>query len=96
MSQGRRGMQCTRQSAQSEPGWSEYLGRFKPEWRPYVRGIRECCEREGIVGTTGGKMANRHHFEAADGHTFELTWRAWGDLMSAIVDEQEGYMRYYM
>jgi hypothetical protein len=80
----------------SNPGWNEYLQKYEEEYRPYIRGIRECARREGIVGTTGGQMANNHHFAFEDGTRISFSWRAWGDLMQAIVDENEGYMRYYM
>ena len=37
----------------SNPTWDEYIDRFVDEAAPYLRAVRECCEREGIVGTTG-------------------------------------------
>lgn len=80
----------------SNPTWDEYIEGFGTEAVPYLQAVRECCEREGIVGTTGEQMANDHYFEFDDGSTLAFSWRAWGDLMSAIADKREGYMAYYM
>ena len=35
-------------------------------------------------------------FVFSDKTALGFSWRAWGDLMSAIVGKNEGYMAYYM
>jgi hypothetical protein len=78
------------------PTWEEYVAEFRPEYRPHIAAIRACIEREGLVGTTGEEMANEHCFAFDDGTKIAFSWRAWGDLMQAIVGKREGYMAYYM
>lgn len=79
----------------SSPTWDEYLSQFVPEARPYVEAVRRCIEEQDLVGLTG-EEAQEGHIAFSDGKTLSLTWRAWGDLMQAIVNKREGYMRYYM
>ena len=80
----------------SSPSWKEYLNGWKKEDRPYVVGIRKAIKEAGILGKVAGEMANDTWFEAEDGVRFGFSWRAWGDLMQAIVNKNEGYMSYYM
>lgn len=77
--------------------WDDYLVEYVEEFRPVLMAIKECCEREGIVGTTGDAMANDHYFAVEPGGwEVSFSWRAWGDLMQSIVGKGEGYMAYYM
>lgn len=76
--------------------WEEYHGNFKDEYKPHVELIRSAIEALGWVGDTAEKRANDTSFHFSDGEVWDFTWRAWGDLMSAIVDKKEGYMKYYM
>ena len=81
----------------SDPTWKEYLDGFKLKYRPYIRGIRKALEEAGMVGTLAGDHCNDTWFQSCDGNfAISFTWRAWGDLMQAIVGKREGYMRYYM
>jgi poly-D-alanine transfer protein DltD len=80
----------------TNPTWEEYRAEFKDEYQPYIDAVRECIERNGWVGRSGSEMCNYGHFRFNDGQTLTLTWRAWGDLMQAIVGKREGYMAYYM
>jgi len=80
----------------SNPDWDEYLSEYKKEWQPYILAIKECIEKDKLVGTTGSEMANDHYFLFSDGKSIAFTWRGWGDLMQAIVNKREGYMQYYM
>lgn len=79
------------------PSREEYLDNWSDEFRSYIQAIIECIEREGMVGWTG-ECADKSdvHFEFEDGHKVSFSWRAWGDLMNAVVDEREGYIAYYM
>jgi hypothetical protein len=76
--------------------WEEYLDSFKDKYQPHVQLIRSAIEALGWVGDTAEKRANDVSFHFSDGEVWDFTWRAWGDLMSAIVDKKEGYMKYYM
>lgn len=81
----------------SNPSWDEYLAGFKDSARPYIEAIRECIIEHGLVGKKGGEMANDWFFQFDEEKTvFAFSWRAWGDLMQAIVNKREGYMAYYM
>lgn len=80
----------------SNPTWNEYVDGFVEDFQPYIRGIKECVVNEGIIGAVGGDYANDWHFAFEDGTKVAFSWRAWGDMMQAIVDKQEGYMCYYM
>lgn len=78
------------------PTWETYLSEYKKEYQPHVLLIRQAIEKLGWVGATGEDRANTTAFEFSDGQCWSFSWRAWGDLMQAIVNKQEGYMRYYM
>jgi poly-D-alanine transfer protein DltD len=80
----------------SNPSWEQYLGQWKEEFQPYIKLIRDCIKEHPCYKGTAGKYANDYYFKFNDGHEFGFSWRAWGDLMQAIVDENEGYMAYYM
>ena len=80
----------------TDPSWNEYVDGFVEDFQPYIRGIKECVEKEGIVGAVGGDYANDWHFEFEDGIKVAFSWRAWGDMMQSIVNKNEGYMCYYM
>lgn len=77
------------------PTWEEYLDGFKAEFQPYISAIRECIERTGLVGKSASQLGEDFHFSFEDGTRIAFTWRAWGDLMQAIVGKREGYMTYY-
>jgi len=79
----------------SNPSWEEYVADFKSEFQDHVKLIRKSIEENGLVGEKG-EFANDLSFKFSDGQHWGFTWRAWGDLMSAIVDKREGYIAYYM
>lgn len=82
----------------SNPTWEEYLSSYKEEIQPYVKAIKEYIEREGLMRKCANEIyaANDNlHFVFKDGTRFAFSWRAWGDLMQAIVGKREGYLRYY-
>lgn len=78
------------------PTWEEYLADYKEEYQPYILLIKKSIEENGMVGGTGSRYANDTIFKFSDGNIFTFSWRAWGDLMQAIVDKKEGYIAYYM
>lgn len=80
----------------ANPSWEQYLSSFKEEFRPHILLVRKAIEESRWVGETGESMANRYCFHFSDGVMFGFSWRAWGDLMQAIVDKNEGYIKYYM
>jgi hypothetical protein len=55
--------------------------------------IKECIEKNNLIGVCANEFCNDHFFLFNDGMAIAFTWRAWGDLMSAIVNKNEGYMR---
>lgn len=81
----------------SNPSWEEYLNRYKDEYKPHFVLIKNAIEENGWVGMTGEEMQNENiQFQFSDGKAIGFSWRAWGDLMQAIVNKKEGYMKYYM
>lgn len=78
------------------PTWEEYINDIKDEWKPHFNLIRKAIEENGMVGELSGNMCNDTAFKFSDGNCICFSWRAWGDLMQAIVGKREGYMAYYM
>lgn len=76
--------------------WNEYLNLYKKEYHQHFRLIKLAFKKLGWIGETAEMLANQTSFTFSDGSTWGFTWRAWGDLMQAIVNKKEGYMRYYM
>lgn len=79
----------------NNPTWEEYLADYKDEYKPHVLLIKKYIEENGMLGYTG-QDADDISFKFSDGEVWGFTWRAWGDLMQAIMDKKEGYMAYYM
>lgn len=80
----------------SNPTWEEYISNYKPEFRPHFEAIRTCVESGPYMRGLAADICNNHFFECSDGLKIAFSWRAWGDLMQAIVGRREGYMVYYM
>ena len=82
----------------SNPTWEEYLEGWEEDFRPHLTAIKECIETHNLIGCTGEAFCNKYHFQFDDEEKTQIafTWRAWGDLMQAIVGKREGYMAYYM
>lgn len=80
----------------TNPSWDEYLDDYKEEFKPHLLLIKESIEKLGWVGETADHRANDTCFVFSDKIAISFSWRAWGDLMSAIVGKKEGYMAYYM
>lgn len=78
------------------PTWEEYLGCYKEEYHPHFELVKKAITKLGWVGETAEHIANYWCFVFSDGTAFSFSWRAWGDLMQAIVNKKEGYMTYYM
>lgn len=76
--------------------WEEYLSEVEDKYQEHFTAIKECIEKSEFYKATGETFCNTHYFEFSDGITCAFSWRAWGDLMQAIVGEKEGYMAYYM
>lgn len=76
--------------------WDEYLANFRTSKRIHFNMIRKAIEELDWVGMTGEEMANDVEFVFSDGVIIAFTWRAWGDLMAAIVGKGENYLSYYM
>lgn len=80
----------------TNPTWEKYLYSFNKELQPHLKLIRKAIEELEWIGKTGEEISNNYTFVFSDGQAWGFSWRAWGDLMQAIVDKQEGYMMYYM
>lgn len=76
------------------PDWKEYIDGYKDEYKPHIELIRKAIQELGWVGETADKIANDTCFVFSDGTSLGFSWRAWGDLMQAIVGKREGYMAY--
>lgn len=81
---------------EESPDWGEYLSGYKDEFKPHLSLIKKAIEELGWVGETAESKANDTFFSFSDGSAIGFSWRAWGDLMSAIVGKNEGYMAYYI
>jgi hypothetical protein len=80
----------------SNPSWEEYMSFVMEEYKPHFELLKKAIQELGWVGKTGEDISNYYAFVFSDGKGFSFSWRAWGDLMQAIVNKKEGYMRYYM
>lgn len=80
----------------SNPTWDEYVGNWLPEFQPHINLIKDKIKELGWVGETAEHKANDTCFKFSDGECWGFSWRAWGDLMQAIVNKKEGYIKYYM
>lgn len=81
----------------SNPTWEEYLDDYENEFHPHIELIKKAIIDNGWVGMTGEQKQNENiSFKFSDGNHWGYSWRAWGDLMQAIVGKREGYMKYYM
>ena len=80
----------------SSPNWEEYLSDYSNEFKGHLVLIKQAIEKLGWVGETAEHRANETLFYFSDNIVLGFSWRAWGDLMSAIVGKNEGYMAYYM
>ena len=78
------------------PTWKEYVDGFIEPFQPHIVAIKECIEKEGLIGECADRICNNHYFSFEDGSKVAFSWRVWGDLMQSIVNEREGYMTYYM
>lgn len=78
------------------PTWEEYKADYEEYFHPHLELLKEAIIQIGWVGMTGEQICNYYHFDFSTGEKIAYTWRAWGDLMQAIVDKKEGYMTYYM
>jgi len=77
------------------PTWDGYLDFMPLDLGPYLSGIRKAIEDGGLVGTLACDFCNEHYWQADDGVRIVFTWRAWGDLMQAIIGKCQGYWSYY-
>lgn len=80
----------------SNPSWKEYLSNYKNDFKPHIQLIKKGIKEMGWIGMTAENIANDWCFVFSDGTAIGFSWRAWGDLMQAIVNQREGYMKYYM
>jgi hypothetical protein len=78
------------------PTWEEYIEDYNDEGKERFELIKEYIKDSSFYKMTADKFCNDNHFRFSDGEEIAFTWRAWGDLMQAIVGEREGYMKYYM
>lgn len=76
--------------------WDEYLAMYEDEYKPHFLLVKKAIEELEWIGECADKKANDTYFVFSDGWVIGFSWRAWGDLMSAIVGKGEGYMEYYM
>lgn len=75
--------------------WEEYLSEVMDEYKGHFIALKEYIEKSEYYKATGGSFCNDFYWEFSDGITASFSFRAWGDLMQAIVGKREGYMAYY-
>jgi hypothetical protein len=80
----------------SNPSWNEYMENYTEEYKAHFELLKQAIINAGWVGKTGEEVCNYHYYRFSDGLKISFSWRAWGDLMQAIVNKREGYMTYYM
>jgi len=80
----------------NNPTWNEYLIIYKDKRKPHFELVKRAIKELGWIGITADYVANDTCFVFSDGTAIGFSWRAWGDLMQAIVGKREGYMKYYM
>lgn len=83
----------------SNPTWEEFLDQFDDDYKPHMELIKSAIQNvdNDLYGITGEQKQNMGvTFKFSDGQHWGFSWRAWGDLMQAIVNKKEGYMKYYM
>ena len=79
------------------PSRDEYLRTLGPDEREVFLAIERGVKRQGLIGMTGDTQDTSGGFwRLSDGRVASFSWRGWGDIMQAIVDKREGYIRYYM
>ena len=78
------------------PTWEEYLEDFNEKYHPHFELIKKALHELEWIGETADKKANYYGFVFSDDTKISFSWRAWGDLMQAIIGKREGYMAYYM
>ncbi len=78
------------------PTFEEYISDLTPEWKEKMKVLKYFLKESEYYKITADRFCNDNHFRFSDGREIGFTWRAWGDLMQAIVGEREGYMTYYM
>lgn len=79
----------------SNPSWEQYRSSWNdPE---IADALKDCIVENGLMGWCGDQIQNANMlFQLPDGKNLGFSYRAWGDLMQAIVNKKEGYMKYYM
>jgi hypothetical protein len=83
----------------SNPTWEEYMANAGDEYKHHLELIKEAIlnpDNELYKITGEEKQERGISFKFSDGQHWGFSWRAWGDLMQAIVGKREGYMKYYM
>ncbi len=76
--------------------WNEYVDYYHDHFHVKLKLIKQALTEMDLIGTTADKICNNIYFDFSDDTNITYTWRAWGDLMQAIINKKEGYMKYYM
>lgn len=79
--------------------WSDYIGVWVVDARPYIEALREEILRIGLK--RGGDWHDKFGTPLFnDGKIGGFSWRGWGDLLAAVWSEAENkhyeYMDFYM
>lgn len=75
--------------------WRKYLSLWMDKRYPIA--IKNAIILNNLVGVCANRITDHILFSFSDGSKpIGFSWRAWGDLMDAIVGKKEGYMTYYM
>ena len=77
------------------PSWDEYLDLMPGYMVVHLHLLKKGIIALGWYGKTASEITDTWNFYFSDGRILNFTNRAWGDLMSAIVNKREGFEAYY-
>jgi hypothetical protein len=77
------------------PSWEEYLDLMPTDLLIHLHLIKKAILDIGWVGKPASEVTDKWNFYFSDGRILNFTNRAWGEMMSALVNKREGYEEYY-
>ena len=79
--------------------WKDYIEQFDEGVVPYLEEVRRVVVKDGVRATVEEHQYSGFTPLFTDNTCLELTFRAWGDLMAAIWNEEgeaHSFMDFYM
>lgn len=76
--------------------WEEFKNEWEEEYWPKLEAIKVEITNKGLIGSLAMEVCNDIIFTFSDdSKAMTFSFRAWGDLMDAIIGEKNGYISYY-